>query len=263
MNTNAIKNMVEAALMVAGRPLNIDGLLAIFGDGARPERSEIRGVLKTLSEEYTGRGIELVEVASGFRIQAAGAMSESLSRLWQERPPRYSRALLETLALIAYRQPITRGEIEDVRGVSVSSNIIRTLLERRWIRVLGHRDVPGRPEMFGTTKEFLDYFGLRRLDDLPSLAELRDFDSLNVELDLGLTDAELQVVASAAEGESAAAEELPTAEAKVAADDESLAQPDEQVPEEGVAEETRTDAFAEPVAGESPAVKSPDETARA
>jgi segregation and condensation protein B len=201
MDTNQIKNTVEAALMVAGRPLNIDGLLAVFGDGARPERGEIRDALNRLSGEYSGRGIELVEVASGFRIQAAGAMSESLSRLWQERPPRYSRALLETLALIAYRQPITRGEIEDVRGVSVSSNIIRTLLERRWIRVLGHRDVPGRPEMFGTTREFLDYFGLKRLDDLPSLAELRDFDSLNVELDLGLSESDFATPNNSGEGE--------------------------------------------------------------
>jgi len=185
MDKIEIKNIVEAALMAAGRPLNIDGLLSIFGDGARPERGEIREVVSTLQEEYEGRGIELVEVASGFRIQVASSMSDWLSRLSQDRPQRYSRALMETLALIAYRQPITRGEIEDVRGVSVSSNIIRTLLERVWIRVVGHRDVPGRPEMFGTTREFLDYFGLRRLDELPSLAELRDLDSFNVELDLG------------------------------------------------------------------------------
>ena len=171
--------------MAAGRPLNVDGLLSIFGDGARPERGEIREVVNALQEEYESRGIELVEVASGFRIQVASSMSDWLSRLSQDRPQRYSRALMETLALIAYRQPITRGEIEDVRGVSVSSNIIRTLLERTWIRVVGHRDVPGRPEMFGTTREFLDYFGLRRLDELPSLAELRDLDSFNVELDLG------------------------------------------------------------------------------
>lgn len=185
MDKSEIKNIVEAALMAAGRPLNIDGLLSIFGDGARPERGEIREAVHALQEEYESRGIELVEVASGFRIQVASSMSDWLSRLWQDRPQRYSRALMETLALIAYRQPITRGEIEDVRGVSVSSSIIRTLLERTWIRVVGHRDVPGRPEMFGTTKEFLDYFGLRRLDELPSLAELRDLDSLNVELDLG------------------------------------------------------------------------------
>jgi len=188
MDRTQIKNIIEAALMVAGRPLNLDGLLAVFGDGARPDRTEIREAIDTLRDEYSGRGIEIVEVASGYRIQASADLSDWLSRLWQERPQRYSRALMETLALIAYRQPITRGEIEDVRGVSVSSSIMRTLLERNWVRVVGHRDVPGKPEMFGTTREFLDYFGLRRLDELPSLAELRDLDSLNVELDLGLPD---------------------------------------------------------------------------
>jgi segregation and condensation protein B len=183
MNKDQIRNIVEGALMVAGRPINIDGLLAIFGEEGRPERGQIREAIAELSDEYDGRGIEVLEVASGYRIQIRTEMSEWLSRLWQERPPRYSRALMETVALIAYRQPITRGEIEDVRGVSVSSNIIRTLLERSWIRVLGHRDVPGKPAMFGTTKEFLDYFGLRKLEELPTLAELRDIDSINVELD--------------------------------------------------------------------------------
>lgn len=183
MKKKQIRNIVEGALMVAGRPMNIDGLLALFGEEGRPERGQIREAIERLREEYDGRGIEVIEVASGYRIQIRTEMSESLSRLWQERPPRYSRALMETLALIAYRQPITRGEIEDVRGVSVSSNIVRTLLERNWVRVLGHRDVPGKPAMFGTTREFLDYFGLRKLDELPTLAELRDIDSINVELD--------------------------------------------------------------------------------
>ena len=183
MNEDQIKNIVEGALMVAGRPINVDGLLAIFGEEGRPERGQIRDAIGQLREDYEGRGIEVLEVASGYRIQIRKELSECLSRLWHARPPRYSRALMETLALIAYRQPITRGEIEDVRGVSVSSNIIRTLLERSWIRILGHRDVPGKPAMFGTTKEFLDYFGLRKLDELPTLAELRDIDSINVELD--------------------------------------------------------------------------------
>jgi segregation and condensation protein B len=186
MDEEQIRKIVEAALMVAGRPLSIDELLSLFGDEARPERAEVRAALNRLHDDYAGRGIELVEVRSGFRIQARQELSDWLSRLWQERPPRYSRALLETLALVAYRQPITRGEIEDVRGVSVSTNIVRTLLERGWIRVVGHRDVPGKPAMFGTTKEFLDYFGLRRLEDLPALPELRDLDKLNVELELGL-----------------------------------------------------------------------------
>jgi segregation and condensation protein B len=127
-------------------------------------------------------------VASGWRIQVREEMSAWLSRLWQDRPARYSRALLETLALIAYRQPITRGEIEDIRGVSVSSNIMRTLMERGWVRIVGHRDVPGRPGMYATTREFLDYFGLKKLEDLPPLAEIRDLDSINVELDLELSD---------------------------------------------------------------------------
>lgn len=189
MDAEKINHIVEAALMAAGRPLKIDELISIFGDHERPGRDVIRGALDTLRQQYEGRGIELTEVASGFRIQVRQDMSDWLSRLWTERPPRYSRALLETLALIAYRQPITRGDIEDIRGVSVSTNIIRTLLERQWVRVVGHRDVPGKPAMYATTREFLDYFGLKRLDDLPSLAELRDFESLNVELDLAEPEA--------------------------------------------------------------------------
>ena len=188
MNEVEIRNVVEAALMVAQRPLNVDSLLGLFGEGGRPERSQIRDAVEMLKSDYEDRGIEIVEVAGGYRIQVRQRLSESVSRLWEERPPRYSRALMETLSLIAYRQPITRGEIEDVRGVSVSTNIIRTLLDRGWVRVLGHRDVPGKPAMYGTTRDFLDYFGLKKLDDLPSLAELRDIDSINVELDLGTPD---------------------------------------------------------------------------
>jgi segregation and condensation protein B len=137
-----------------------------------------------LQADFAERGIELVEVASGFRIQIRSSMTHQLEKLWEERPPRYSRALLETLSIIVYRQPVTRGEIEDIRGVAVSTNITRTLLERNWIRVVGHRDVPGKPAMFGTTKEFLDYFGLKKLDDLPPLSELKDFENLNIQLDL-------------------------------------------------------------------------------
>lgn len=183
MQDTQIRNIIEAALLAAGRPLSLDQLAALFGIEA-PERAQLRAALDQLAEEYVGRGIMLVEVASGFRIQTREQMSPWVSRLWEERPQRYTRALLETLALIAYRQPITRGEIEDIRGVSVSTNIIRSLSERGWIRVVGHRDVPGKPAMYGTTREFLDYFGLKRLDELPTLADLRDLDSLNVELDL-------------------------------------------------------------------------------
>ncbi len=170
--------------MAAGKPLSIDSLLALFEETDRPERKTIREVVGVIQADYEDRGIKLSEVASGFRTQVRTEYSEWVSRLWQERPPRYSRALMETMALIAYRQPITRGEIEEIRGVSVSTNIIRTLLERGWARVVGHRDVPGKPEMFGTTREFLDYFDLKSLDELPTLGEIQDLDNLTVELDL-------------------------------------------------------------------------------
>jgi segregation and condensation protein B len=178
-----LKNIIEAALLAAGRPLNIDELMALFTDLERPERAQIRKALDTLQAEFTDRGITLKEVASGFRIQVKPELANWIGRLWVERPARYSRALLETLSLIAYRQPITRGEIEAVRGVSVSPYIMRTMLERGWIRLVGHRDVPGHPELFGTTKEFLDYFSLKSLDELPTLAAIKDIDGLNVELD--------------------------------------------------------------------------------
>jgi len=184
MDETRIKNIIEAALMAAGQPLSIDRMLALFEDADRPERKTIRDAIEKIQADYADRGIKLNEVASGYRIQVRTAYSEWVARLWQERPPRYSRALMETMALIAYRQPVTRGEIEEIRGVGVSTNIIRTLLERGWARVVGHRDVPGKPEMFGTTREFLDYFDLKSLDELPTLGEIQDFDSLNVELDL-------------------------------------------------------------------------------
>lgn len=185
MDQKIIKNIVEAALFAAGRPMSVNEMLRLFSEDERPERKIMRDILEQLLDDYTDRGIELVEVASGYRIQVRQQMGEWLGRLSERKPPRYSRASMETLALIAYRQPITRGDIEEVRGVSVSSNIIRTLLERGWIRIVGHRDVPGRPAMFGTTKDFLDYFNLKSLDELPSLAELQDIDSINAELDFG------------------------------------------------------------------------------
>jgi len=184
MEATEIKYFVEAALLAAGRPLNIDQLQGLFDGRMAPEKSEIRKAIEALNIEYEGRGIIVSEVASGFRMQVKATMADRLQKLWEERPPRYSRALFETLALVAYRQPITRGDIEDIRGVSVSSNIVRQLLERDWVRVVGHRDVPGRPAMFGTTKGFLDYFGLKKLDDLPPLADLSDWESLRVQLNL-------------------------------------------------------------------------------
>ncbi len=184
MNEQQLRNIVEGALLAAGRSLNLDDLQALFEESVRPDKGALKKAVDALREEYASRGIEIKETSSGFRIQVKQQYAEWVSRLWEERPTRYSRALLETLALVAYRQPITRAEIEDVRGVSVSTSIVRTLQERDWIRVVGHRDVPGRPAMYGTTKTFLDYFGLKSLDELPTLAELRDIDSINVELDL-------------------------------------------------------------------------------
>jgi len=175
MQAQEIKHVIEAALLAAHEPISLDKLLEVFASqGAAPDRATIKDALKALASDYEGRGIELKEVASGFRIQIKSSMRDWLTPLWEGRAPRYTRALLETLALVAYRQPITRGEIEEIRGVSVSTNIVRTLMERRWIRVVGHRDVPGRPSMLGTTREFLDYFGLKKLEDLPPLSEIKD-----------------------------------------------------------------------------------------
>jgi segregation and condensation protein B len=183
METDQLKEIVEAALLAYGQPLSVDQLREIFDEFERPEAAEVRLALAELSRDCEGRSMELVEVASGWRLQVRSRFSSRLSKLWQERPSRYSRALLETLALIAYRQPITRGEIEDVRGVTVNPNIVRTLSERGWIRVVGHREVPGHPELLGTTREFLDYFGLKSLDELPSLAALKDMDDVGIQLD--------------------------------------------------------------------------------
>ncbi|MDX1405323.1 MAG: SMC-Scp complex subunit ScpB [Woeseiaceae bacterium] len=192
MDDNAIKHFIEAALLAAGHPLSIDQLQNLFDQSEMPEKAQIREAIGKLQSEYEDRGIAITEVASGFRIQVTADMANRLEKLWEQRPPRYSRALFETLALIAYRQPVTRGEIEEVRGVSVSTNIIRALLEREWIRVVGHRDVPGRPALFGTTKTFLDYFGLKKLDDLPPLADVTDWESLRVQLDLPAVDEDEQ-----------------------------------------------------------------------
>ena len=183
MDHKHIKNILEAALLGAGRPLTLEVLSSLFDSSSGPDRKTLKDLLKSLASDYEDRGIQLLEVGSGYRIQIRSSMSNSLIPLWEERPPRYSRALLETLALIAYRQPITRGEIEQVRGVTVSTNIVRTLLERGWVRIIGHRDVPGKPALLGTTKEFLDYFSLKRLEDLPPLSDIKDFKGLNIELD--------------------------------------------------------------------------------
>ena len=181
-----LKNIIEAALLAAGEPLTIERLLTLFEEEGRPEKKVIAATVEALQADCEGRGIELRELGSGYRYQARSEVSHWVSRLWEERAPRYSRALLETLALVAYRQPITRAEIEDIRGVAVSSSIMKTLLERGWVRIIGHRDVPGRPALYASTKEFLDYFNLKSLDELPTLNELKDIDKINAELDLRL-----------------------------------------------------------------------------
>jgi segregation and condensation protein B len=184
VNDQYVRNVIEAALLAAGRPLASDELVGLFDERDGSNAEDVQAAIGALRNDYETRGLELVEVASGYRIQIRAAVAQPVSRLWQERPAKYSRALLETLALVAYRQPITRGEIEQIRGVAVNPNIIKTLLERAWIRVVGHRDVPGKPELLGTTREFLDYFSLKKLDDLPTLAQLKELEDLRVQLTL-------------------------------------------------------------------------------
>ena len=184
MNEFYTRNVLEAALLAAGKPLAVAELGQLFDENTRPKVDDIRATLEALAAEYSNRGLEVKETAAGFRIQVRREFASEISRLWPERPARYSRALLETLALIAYRQPITRAEIEAVRGVAVNPNIVKTVIERNWVRVVGHRDVPGRPELLGTTREFLDYFGLRSLDELPPLAELKAMGDYNLQLEL-------------------------------------------------------------------------------
>jgi segregation and condensation protein B len=184
MNEFYTRNVLEAALLAAGKSLTVAELGQLFDENVRPKVDDIRTTLDALAAEYSNRGLEVKETAAGFRIQVRREFASEISRLWPERPARYSRALLETLALIAYRQPITRAEIEAVRGVAVNPNIVKTVIERNWVRVVGHRDVPGRPELLGTTRDFLDYFGLRSLDELPALAELKAMGDYNLQLEL-------------------------------------------------------------------------------
>jgi len=188
-----VKNIIEAALMVANQPVSVDKLAALFPEASGqlagqlgPTKEEIKEVLEVLTEEYKDRGIELKKIDKRYRLQSKTDYAEWLARLTEDKPPRYSRAALETLAIIAYRQPVTRGDIEDIRGVTVSSDIIRSLLEREWIRQVGTRDVPGKPSLYGTTREFLEYFNLSGLNELPTLAELRDLDEIGRELNLSL-----------------------------------------------------------------------------
>ncbi len=234
MQQTQLKNILEAILLTAEQPMDMRKLDALFkaDEEQRPGNDDILQALQSLQKDYAGRGIELKEVASGYRMQVASVNAPWVARMWEEKPPRYSRALLETLVLIAYRQPITRGEIEDIRGVSVSTYIVKTLTEREWVKVLGHKDVPGRPSMYGTTREFLDYFNLKSLDELPSLADISDFEKLHPELALE------QAIAT----DGSTIEEIPAQVSLLAMADEPI-----QEAEEIENAETKNDLKSEPI----------------
>ncbi|TDJ23737.1 MAG: SMC-Scp complex subunit ScpB [Gammaproteobacteria bacterium] len=184
MNNDKLKPILEALFAAADRPLSVNQISDLFsGDIDQPSKDDIRKAIDEIGGQYQDSGLELKQVASGFRFQVKPAYESWVSRLWDQKPPHYSRAMLETLALIAYRQPITRGEIEDIRGVSVSTNMIKTLLEREWVKSLGHKDVPGRPTLYGTTRAFLDYFNIKSLNELPALCEIIDLDRYTPELE--------------------------------------------------------------------------------
>ena len=215
-----LKKIIEGLLLTAGKPLSLSVIAEIFLEDERPGDDELKAALAEIAEDCADRGFELREVASGYRFQVRQELSPWISRLWEEKPQRYTRALLETLALIAYRQPITRGDIEEIRGVSVSSTIIRTLLDREWVRVVGHRDVPGRPAMYATTRQFLDYFNLKSLQELPPLSEIRDLDKLNPELALGDDEvSSMRVLELPSEEESAADDDVEGQGAELDEDD--------------------------------------------
>ncbi len=244
MDSQQIKLIVEGALLAAGRALSLQELGSLFDPNGRPSHTQFREVLAQIDEDCKDRAFELRQVGSGFRFQVRQQLGTWVSRLWEEKPARYSRALLETLALVAYRQPITRAEIEDVRGVAVSTKIIKTLLERQWVKVVGHRDTPGRPAMYATTRDFLDYFSLKSLGELPSLADIKEITSLNRELELeasmtiGLDASAEQPVAALTEADAEAANEsdserLTAGETDAAAvdGDAAIVDPDEDTAE--------------------------------
>ncbi|MAD06600.1 MAG: SMC-Scp complex subunit ScpB [Gammaproteobacteria bacterium] len=245
-----VAQIIEAALLAAEGPVTVDGLFKLFRDGelgAEEGRKKVRQVLKDLQANNSDRGIELVQVASGYRFQARQDLSPWVSRLWDEKPPRYTRALLETLAIITYKQPVTRGDIEQIRGVGVSQNIMRTLLERDWIKIVGQREAPGRPAIYGTTKAFLDYFGVRSLDQLPPLDEIREMIEPVIEAEKAAAEAaakemSISEVTSATEA-GRTAEAAPSHEDSAPADDNSLAQsPDSEVTEGSAAQQAAAPA---------------------
>lgn len=250
MDNALLKRILEAALFAASQPLSLAQLGALFGEEETPSRNELGRALEELKSDCADRGVELVEVATGYRYQVRQECHTWVSRMWSERPQRYSRALLETLSLIAYRQPVTRGEIEQVRGVGVSSGIVRTLEEREWIRVVGYRDVPGKPALFGTTKAFLDYFNLKSLDELPSLAEIRDLESFDPQLQLDDGLGRVAQLPATKEAEAVAQIQADPA-------DDSDAQPPEPPLDEEQSESSPDDAMNESDFNDQPDVRQP------
>ena len=242
MAETGLVQILEGALMVAGEALSIQRLSQLFDEFDRPANTDVREALDEVGRRCEGRGYELVQVATGYRFQVRQNLSTWVGRLWQERPPRYSRALLETLSLIAYRQPITRGEIEEIRGVAVSTNIIKTLQERDWVRIVGHRDVPGRPAMYATTRQFLDYFNLKSLEELPPLAEIKDLENLSGDLPLEIL--EVEAAAANDEGSDAATAANDLAAGIAEAESEAEA-PEGTLDEPSLADQATGDASSE------------------
>ncbi len=260
-----LRKIVEGAILAAAQPMTVARILELFDEEVAPAKDEILAALQDIQADNAERGFELKEVASGWRFQVREELAPWVNRLWDEKPQKYSRALLETLALIAYRQPITRGDIEEIRGVAVSSHIMKTLMERDWVKVVGHRDVPGRPSLYATTRQFLDYFNLKNLEDLPSLSEIRDLDELNNVLNLGdeeglgekddevIPDAPAEMIAEVAV-DAELEEFVDGEEAFVDADDETIVldaivEADEEVsPQAGT--ETNAESSAEPALDE-------------
>tara|TARA_R110000868_G_scaffold410505_1_gene698736 strand:+ start:21349 stop:22230 length:882 start_codon:yes stop_codon:yes gene_type:complete len=208
MEQAQLKQIIEAALMAFDEPMSTQKLANLFEEDERPEMSAMTEALQSLQDDCEHRGVELKQVASGWRYQAKQDTTPWIKKLWQERPPKYTKAFLETLALVAYRQPVTRAEIEDVRGVAVNPNIIKSLIERDWVKVVGHRDVPGRPELLGTTKDFLDYFNLKSLSELPTLKEIQDLDIMGTELETQLQLLSEETIAAAQAQDKAAADAI-------------------------------------------------------
>lgn len=260
MDFDLLKRIIEAALLAAPQPLTLAQLTDLFGEGEAPPADDLRRALHALQEDSAARGVELIEVASGFRYQVRADVYPHIARLWAEKPPRYSRALLETLALIAYRQPITRGEIEAIRGVAVNSQIVRTLEEREWIRVVGHRDVPGKPALFGTTRAFLDYFNLKSLDQLPPLAALQELPDLEPELDF---DGARARAALPAAGETETGAEAATQPEGNEATADSLPAETAQAPEACEVEASRVEACPSEASTDTIALIGADSTPKA